>query len=156
MHGLSTPVMETEINYYIGAVGRSSGGVQFTVSGRQRRCSSSNYRATAACKESEGDQVTSRRNERTTGRWRHRPMCRRNIGIRIGLLLSKKSEHRTSAVIPESAKLYTASISTRSFIWITHYSRDSIKCILHLCSVYILHIRCGPIYPSLFREINGH
>jgi len=34
-----------------------------------------------------------------------KPLCRRNIGIGIGLFLSKKSEHRTSAVIPKSAEL---------------------------------------------------
>jgi len=45
----STQVMETGLKYYIDAIGRSSYSVQLTVSG-------SNYRAAAACKESEGDQ----------------------------------------------------------------------------------------------------
>jgi len=32
IHGPSTRVMETDLKYYIGTVGRSSGGVQLTVS----------------------------------------------------------------------------------------------------------------------------
>jgi len=53
MHGPSTRVIETGLKYYIDAIGRSSGGIQLTVSGRQHRHSS---------KESEGDQWTYRMN----------------------------------------------------------------------------------------------
>ena len=98
MHGPSTRVMETGLKYYIDAIGRSSGGVQLMVSGRQRRHSSSNYRAAAdaACKEKK---EPSGRIGRTTGRQRQEHRHRNRT---FSVL---KLEHRTSAIIPESAEL---------------------------------------------------
>ena len=79
--------------------------------------SGSNYRAVAAaaCKESEGDQWTYWMNYWATS-YGGRGRCADGTSeLDIGLFLSKKSEHRTSAIIPESAELYYSPVKVIFF-----------------------------------------
>ena len=81
MHRPSTRIMKTGLKYYISAVGRSSDDVQLMVSGWQRRHSSSNYLAAAACTWAKETSGRTGQLDELLGDDGTRPLCKRNIGI---------------------------------------------------------------------------